>query len=321
MPSRRNKIDGRNVVIVLLLGLVAVLFVALWSKPSDENLTVVSKPKAQLPLSSPQKPKPVVYPKPSAQPVAPIVKKEEFLPPFSVDVVKIKPKSPVPHMKQGEIAIVLDDWGYQLSSCQTLKEIAAPIAVAILPGLEFSRQIAICAHQNNKDVMLHLPLEPHQYFERYPPHYYIKTSMIKAQIERKIDEAIEQIPYVKGVNNHTGSKATEHYRTMDIVLRRIKKKGLFFLDSFVTGQSICQMVARRINMDFARRDVFLDNEDDRRYIEGQFEELARIARQKGFAIGLGHDRPLTLRIVKEQVEKLTNEGFEIVPIERLLRKP
>ena len=219
----------------------------------------------------------------------------------------------------GRIAIVLDDWGYHLESCQAIEAIAQPIAVAVMPGLAYSKAIAQCAHDHHKVVMLHLPLEPHQYLEHYPFNYTITTSMRQPRVERLLEKNLNDVPFVEGVNNHMGSKATEDRRLMSIIFARLKERKLFFLDSMVTNKSICRGLAREMHIRFTQRDVFLDNKNERSYIENQFAELAKLARRKGYAVAIGHDRPLTLQIVKEQLEELQKEGFQIVSVEEFLR--
>ncbi len=219
----------------------------------------------------------------------------------------------------GRIAIVLDDWGYHLESCGAIQAIPQPIAVAVLPGLAYSKAIAECAHDHHKMVMLHLPLEPHQYLEHYPSNYIITTNMRQQRVERLLEKNLDEVPFVEGVNNHMGSKATEDRRLMSIIFARLKERKLFFLDSMVTSHSICRDLAREMHVNFTQRDVFLDNKNERGYIENQFAQLAKLARRRGFAIAIGHDRPLTLQIVKEQLEKLQQEGFQIVSVEEFLR--
>ena len=77
----------------------------------------------------------------------------------------------------GRIAIIVDDWGYNSRGCDFFEKLQSPISISVLPKLSFSSQIAKCAHENNKEVMLHLPLEPHKFLEKYPDHYVALTSM------------------------------------------------------------------------------------------------------------------------------------------------
>lgn len=229
--------------------------------------------------------------------------------------VKVKPKEK--HIL-GRIAIITDDWGYNSELCEPLGEIKSPISVSILPNLKHSLDIVTCAQAAHKEIMLHLPMEPHEVFEKYPANYMIETSMNKRDIEKILNNALASVPLAVGVNNHTGSKATEDNRTMQIVLAFLKQKGLFFVDSLVTSNSVCREVARGVNIPFTQRDIFLDNKNERAYIEGQFAQLVERAKSRGYAVAIGHARHLTLQIIKEQMEQLAPQGYQFVTIRQLI---
>ncbi|MFA5060265.1 MAG: divergent polysaccharide deacetylase family protein [Candidatus Omnitrophota bacterium] len=225
---------------------------------------------------------------------------------------------PKPQKTIGNIVIIIDDWGYSIDRCSHLRKIKSPVTVSILPNLEYSTEIAACAHHNGKEVMLHLPMEPHKFFEQYPKGYLISSNMSKAQVESIISRALDNVPYVSGVNNHMGSRITESKRIMPIVFDALKKKNLFFVDSFVTAKSVCAKIAAEMKMPFAQRNIFLDNENKREYIEGQFAQLAQEAREKGSAIAIGHDRELSLEIIAEQTELLEKQGFKFITVAEYL---
>lgn len=305
MSAKRKKSgDPRNFVIGILSIMVAIETFLLLN-PQQKEILQQKSASTEKKIKNTFVPEKITKTPPSPTVLAPVFPKS------SAEAVK-KPSV-------GRIAIVLDDWGYHLESCQAIEAIPQPIAVAVMPGLAYSKAIALCAHDHHKVVMLHLPLEPHQYLEHYPFNYIITTSMRQERVGRLLEKNLEDVPFVEGVNNHMGSKATEDRRLMSIVFARLRARKLFFLDSLVTSKSICRDLAQEMHINFTQRDVFLDNKNERAYIENQFAQLANLARRKGSAVAIGHDRPLTLQIVKEQLEKLQKEGFQIVSVKEFLR--
>jgi len=224
-------------------------------------------------------------------------------------------ETPAPKPVAGKIALVIDDFGYSTKLCALLDDIAAPLAVSILPDLRLSAKIARRAQQSGKDVILHLPLEPYYTHDKYPDDYVIETSMRKEKIERILRNALTSVPGAVGINNHMGSKATEDRTTMAIIFDVLKNRRLFFVDSLVTNKSVCERLAGQMKVPFAKRDVFLDNTAERAYIEGQFAELAHKAREHGYALGVGHARQLTLQVIKEQIPFLEQQGFKFISIQ------
>ena len=144
----------------------------------------------------------------------------------------------------GKIAIIIDDWGQTTANCKYLKEIPEALAVSILPGLRHTKDVANCAKLYHKLTMLHLPLEALHNYDFYPPDYIIKTTMSPELVSKIVDEDLAQLPSIEGVNNHMGSKATEDRPLMRIIFKKIKRKGLFFVDSMTAHNTVCARVSR-----------------------------------------------------------------------------
>ena len=257
--------------------------------------------------------------KPSVKPVI-VVRQEQ------VRTVPVQAPAPVRMAKKhpagsaGKIAFVLDDWGYSMHNCKYLRDIHAPLAVSVLPNLRYSDEIAKCAASSGEVVMLHLPLQPYQNNDRYPDNYLITTTMKPALVSKLLEDTLAKMPLVQGVNNHMGSKATEDKSLMKLIFQHLKKHRLFFVDSMTSPHhSICEETAADMRLPFAQRDVFLDNINTKDEIEKQITALAQKARRKGSAIAIGHDRELTMRVLKEEIPLLQAEGFEIVRVTDLLK--
>ncbi|MFA5261089.1 MAG: divergent polysaccharide deacetylase family protein [Candidatus Omnitrophota bacterium] len=236
-----------------------------------------------------------------------------------VYVPGFRPKIRIPERTSlGKVAIIIDDNGYNMTDCNAISQINAPITVSVLPHLKYSQEIAHCAHNQGKEVMLHLPLEPHQNNDTYPGNYIITTVMPPSLVIQKFNEALASVPHAKGINNHMGSKATEDTALMSILFTQMKINNLYFVDSRVTRKTICPLLASQRHLPFAERDVFLDNKNDRTYIEQQFRELRQTAVKHGYAIGICHARALTWDILKEQIDLMTSIGYEIVPVKSII---
>ncbi|MDD2702406.1 MAG: divergent polysaccharide deacetylase family protein [Candidatus Omnitrophica bacterium] len=245
----------------------------------------------------------------NARKKAPPVKKT----PAGVAAKKTPKKPPV---FQGNIAIVLDDWGYNLNSLPFIEEIKYPLTISILPYLPYSKTVAGELHARGFELILHLPLEPHERFSL--EHNTIMTTMKEDEILAILRKNLEDIPFVKGVNNHMGSKATTDEKTMGVIFGELKKRRLYFLDSFVSLNSVCAGLAERMNIPFAKRDIFLDNKSDPEYIKAQLYKLKTKAKMYGEAIGIGHDRKTTVQVLREMMPVLEREGYRFVFVSQLL---
>lgn len=222
-----------------------------------------------------------------------------------------------PSLSKGKIAIVLDDWGYTLKNADFISENDFHVTIAVLPFKAYSTRIAEIAHEKGKDTIVHLPMEPLNKDHYDLEENTIMINMDKPAIMRFLRNAFDSVPYARGMNNHMGSAATENTRLMRIVMQYLKERDFFFLDSLVTSKSICRGLAQRLGVKFAQRDVFIDNESDSAYIRGQLMKLVSKAKNNGSAIGIGHDRPATIAVLKEMIPKLEEDGFEFVYVSEL----
>jgi len=256
---------------------------------------------------------------------APVSTEEEdrYLPNENIKPQPVQPARPVPIENVpgsgGKIAIIIDDWGQTTANCKYLKEIHEPLAVSILPGLRHTKDVANCAGLYHKVAMLHLPLEAMHNGDFYPPNYIIKTTMDPALVSKIVDADLDQLPSIEGVNNHMGSKATADRALMRIIFKRIKRRGLFFVDSMTSRYSVSAELAGEMGLAYDKRDVFLDNVNTRDAIIKQIMDLAQRARHKGYAVAIGHDRHLTMQVLKDEIPLLENQGFQIVSIKSLLK--
>lgn len=216
-----------------------------------------------------------------------------------------------------KVVIVLDDWGYNIKNLNDILQIKRPLTLSILPNLPYSAVVARKAKENNFEVILHMPMEPKNKMKLELNTLY--TTMSEEEIKTNLEKALKSVPYADGVSNHEGSKATEDERLMRVVFGELKKYDLFFFDSLVTNESVCEPLAKEAKIRFAKRSIFLDNESDPEYIRKQFEKLIDMAIKTGEVIGIGHDRPNTVAVLRQMVTELTENGIELTYLSDLAR--
>ncbi|MEI8012157.1 MAG: divergent polysaccharide deacetylase family protein [Candidatus Omnitrophota bacterium] len=252
-------------------------------------------------------------------PLISVVQQPQRPPVLKPPVKPAKPLKPLPAGVTGRIAVILDDWGYNRNHCKYLSEFDAPVTPAIMPDLPYSRDVLRCAMEAGQDAMLHLPMEPYVVREKYPQGYMLTTAMPQREVQRLLNKVLNEFKGIVGVNNHEGSRGTESPELMTTVMAELKNRGLFFVDSLTSAKSVCSPVAARIGVLFARRNIFLDNRNDRAAIEHQFELAAKIAKEKGFVVIIGHDRVLTMQILTEQIRKLKSQGYVFMRVKDFIQ--
>ena len=255
-----------------------------------------------------------VYQKPS---VKHPVKRVSAVPVKKVPKAKEKLSVQAPGVREAKMAIILDDWGNSTRLMKYFDEIDRPVTLSILPHLPFSKKIAESAESRGLGVMLHMPMQPKGTRAKLEPHT-VLTAMSDAQISSHLVSALESVPGAEGVNNHQGSAATSDLRVMKIVLGELKKRNLFFIDSHVASTTVGPRVAKELGLRFAKRDVFIDNEMTAESIKKQLDRAKGIAQRRGQVVVMGHDRELTLKVIKEVVPEFEKRGIKFVLVRELI---
>lgn len=135
----------------------------------------------------------------------------------------------------GKLSIVIDDVGYRPHE---RKRGAANADGDLGRGVA---QRAACppdGHprpQPGREVLIHMPMAPlsKQPLERDT----LQPSMSSDEIQRIIRNAVNNVPYAVGMNNHMGSAMTSSLPGMQKVMQALESYRLYFLDSMTIGSS------------------------------------------------------------------------------------
>ncbi|MBU8910808.1 MAG: divergent polysaccharide deacetylase family protein, partial [Desulfobacterales bacterium] len=219
-----------------------------------------------------------------------------------------------------QIAIIIDDIGYDKKIALALCDLNSNITFSVLPFAPFGEYLSGKLHAKGSQLMLHLPMEPVEYPDINPGPGAILSAMSPDVLIDQVRKNIRNIPYIVGVNNHMGSKVTSHSDQMNQIFSILKKENLFFVDSMTAPKSQCKASARLFKLEFAQRDIFLDNIQDTEYITRQFKKLIDLAKKHGSAIGIGHPYEATLQTLSKQLPGLKNK-VEIVRVSALTAVP
>ena len=208
------------------------------------------------------------------------------------------------------IVLVIDDFGYRNDSVSDrFLNLPVPITCAVLPGHSQSASIAKKAIKSGKEVIIHMPMESSVSMTG-EDEFKLKVGMTSEEIEWRLNEALKEIPEAIGINNHQGSKATTNGKVMGVVASVLKNKNKFFLDSRTSSKTVGEKTMRSVGVLTARRHIFLDNDLNIDNISKQLDKLVALSQKKGMAIGIGHVKANTLKVLEREIPILLERGFE-----------
>jgi polysaccharide deacetylase 2 family uncharacterized protein YibQ len=192
------------------------------------------------------------------------------------------------------------------------------VAVAVLPHTAHAAALAREADDRGKEIVLHLPMQAAEPGHTLGPGA-LELDHTRSEFSAVLAADLAAVPLARGVSNHMGSLLTRHPGHMRWLMEELRTRGpLFFVDSFTTPRSVGLQLAREQGVPALRRDVFLDTDQAPESIERQWRRLIERARERGFAIGIGHPYPVTLDWLEHALPALGADGIELVPLRSLL---
>ncbi|MFZ5775731.1 MAG: divergent polysaccharide deacetylase family protein [Thermodesulfobacteriota bacterium] len=223
---------------------------------------------------------------------------------------------PAEHAGKPRLAIVVDDMGLRDEAGKEMLALDLVLSFSFLPFSPFGEAQQKTARGKGRDILLHLPLEPKD--RKWDPGPgTLLASMDATTIQSRFTEALNSVPGAVGVNNHMGSRFTADRVAMEQLLAVLKQKQLFFLDSLTTPESVGPRLATAMGIPFAKRTVFLDNQQDQAAIASQIGVLIERAKSEGEAIGICHPHPATIAALRDQGDRLRDQTV-LVGVSRLV---
>ena len=216
-----------------------------------------------------------------------------------------------PPAYSAEILILIDDMGNK-SEDSSAFGLPTEVAFAILPHTPYSTQFAHTAGTEQRDVILHMPMEALSGLYMGPGG--ISSTMNKNTITDRLKAAHNTVPGAIGLNNHMGSKLTQLTMPMQATMEYLDQRGMFFLDSRTTRFSKAEKIARSYGLPAARRHVFLDHVRETGHIDFQFRRLLHRAKKHGFAIGIGHPHQVTIDYLKVALQTLSEHNIRLTTL-------
>ena len=217
------------------------------------------------------------------------------------------------------IAIVLDDVGVNRRGADKAIALPGPLTLSFMTYAHGLDAMTDAARRAGHELMLHVPMQPRSETLDPGPNV-LRADLPRAELQQRLGWGLSRFDGYVGINNHMGSRFTASAEGMALVMRELKARGLLFLDSLTAANSVAGLQAAEHGVPYAVRDVFLDNEpDDLAAIHRQLSILEQRARERGYAVGIGHPHDGTVTALREWIPEMQARGFALVPISAIVR--
>lgn len=240
------------------------------------------------------------------------------------------PPTPVPGNVPAEVSIVIDDLG-ALNPHNTgtytynlFNNSSTNYTYAVLPFLTYTSSVMADADSKGIETILHQPME---YIDGPtsgdPARFFV--NMTGPQLLSVLDNNLLNLKplgsplTLDGLNNHQGSRFSQHRPGLEIVIQDMKNRGLYFLDSRTISDSVSYDIAREKGLLTAERDLFVDGSSPQNTLD-LIESLAQRALYKPNYnyVMICHQRVDTVPGLINAVPMLQNMGVAITPMKHNL---
>ncbi|WP_284759857.1 divergent polysaccharide deacetylase family protein [Agrobacterium sp. fls2-241-TYG-188a] len=168
------------------------------------------------------------------------------------------------------------------------------------------------------EILLQLPFEPFGYPGTDPgPDTLLVSSPAKINLE-KMHRSMAKITNYTGVMNYLGGKFMSDEAALSPILRDMSARGLFFLDDGSSAQSRTSAVAKTLNAAAGFADMQLDDQVNENAVLRKLDDLERIARRNGSAIGVASAFDESISAISKWAIEASGRGIEIVGVSALV---
>lgn len=217
-----------------------------------------------------------------------------------------------------QLAIVIDDVGNHQRDLALLR-LPQEVSFSILPHTPFSQQFAFAASQQQRELLLHVPMQPEDKSKKLGPGA-LTSTMEKWQLQMTLGNALSTLPQVKGVNNHMGSELTAQIEPMKWTMEILKKRGLYFLDSRTTSHSQAQHAANLYGVKNIARQVFLDNDISEPALEAQWQHTLQLLAKQRHVVVIAHPYPETVAFLQRKLTQFQRQQGQLVSLSQLVEQ-
>jgi polysaccharide deacetylase 2 family uncharacterized protein YibQ len=217
--------------------------------------------------------------------------------------------------KLPRIAIIINNLGLSGAATEAaIQRLPGPVTLSFAPYSRRLGQWIALARAAGHEVLLDLPMEPIKYPTRVRGTHTLLTSLTADQNMSRLHWTLSRVTGYVGVINQMGSRFTTSEIHVLPILMELEQRGLLFVDSRSALGSVAARVAVDVGLPRAVNSRFIDSNASRDAIDARLSSLEKIARNKGFAVGIGAPFPVTIDRLARWARRLDDKKLVLAPI-------
>ena len=228
---------------------------------------------------------------------------------------------PPPGAGEGYISIIMTDIGMSDHATErALDDLPAPVVLAFSPYARKLEKWLKKATDAKRESLILLPMEPTTYPKDDPGPDALLSRLSDKENGARLDRVLEKSQGTLGAMNFMGSGFLADDRNTRPVFDTLRHRGALFVEEpLVAGEPASADTAKAAELSYVSADMRIDANATELAVKKQLLDLERLARKRGYAVGIAQPYPVTFNILKDWAETLDRRGIKLVPLTAVLK--
>jgi len=217
--------------------------------------------------------------------------------------------------RRPRIAVIMTALGLGREATQgAIQYLPAAITLAFDPYASDLQEWVAAARQLGHEVLLTLPMEAAEFPVRDPGPRALVTAIGPGDNLQRLNHLLSRMSGYVGVLTGMGSQFTVKDVQMGPMLDAVARRGLLYVDSGASRNSVGPAIAKQMGMPRAVADVKIDQIPSRAAITKRLTELEDLARKNGAAVALAEPLPVTVERLITWTSSLEGRDVVVAPV-------
>lgn len=224
--------------------------------------------------------------------------------------------------RDGRIALIINNVGFDEYKFKTLLSlIPDTVTLALNPYSDIIDDAAYHAQQAGHEYLMMLPMEASNYPINDPGSKALLTTISRDKNLENLHWSMSRSTGYVGLINYMGKAFSRPNTTLKLLFSELSKRGLLFINSLGLEYNIGEEEAFENGVPYLSVDLIVDEIKTEKAIEQQLRSLELLSKEFGYAIGIIHNYPFSIKKFTEWEKTLKNKNIELVPITNLFLQP
>ena len=215
-----------------------------------------------------------------------------------------------------QIAIVVGGLGISATAtANALSKLPSAVSFAFTPYGSDLDMLVAQAREKGHEVLLQVPMEPHDYPENDPGPQTLLSSLSAEQNVDRLHWLFSRMQGYVGVTNFMGARFTASDHALAPVLRELSKRGLIYIDDGSSPRSQAGQIAGANKLPYAKAEVVIDATPSAAEIDNALRRLETLARGGGgIVVGYSSALPASIDRIAKWAKAARGRGIVLVPV-------